>query len=107
MILIQTLADLPLKQKKSLSICKSLPCSNVNFTFPCKSIGSVSHIDHVLVSENLTQLVKGNITVDNIYNASDHVGVVTLFDIECEYHQKQLVDILICINDYLIENKIR
>ena len=75
-------------QSEGFQCCKDLPCSDVFYTFEAHGNGSRSHIDHVLVSENMVHSVTEHYTVDNIYNASDHTAVVTGFNINCEYFQQ-------------------
>ena len=65
-------------------LCKS-NVSHVEYTYESVSNGARSHIDHVIVTENLNEYVNKYYTVDNIDNSSDHLPVIAEFVFTCEY----------------------
>ena len=72
-------------ESESFVISDMLPISNIEYTFECKVTGNRSFIDHFLVTENVQSFVKSCFTVDNIDNASDHLALISEFNINCTY----------------------
>ena len=64
--------------------CVNNSCSKIEYTFE-NSAGARSLIDHCLISKNLEEYLITNETYDSINNGSDHLAVVTRFDMPCDY----------------------
>ena len=62
-----------------------LPCSNVKYTFECKSSGNKTFIDHMLITENMQPHIKSCTSYDSINNVSDHISVILELDVNCNY----------------------
>ena len=71
--------------QESITPCVKLQCSNIEYTFECKRTGNRSIIDHVLLSDNMSELVHSYNTIDNIDNQSDHIAVIAELGLQCQY----------------------
>ena len=69
-------------EAESLTRCSILANSDVSYTFESVSSNSRSHIDHMFVSENLIASVLSHVAYDSIDNASDHLAIITQFNIK-------------------------
>ena len=65
--------------------CCKLSCSQISYTYECLHTGSRSEIDHVIVSNNLKEMVCDYVVFDDVDNMSDHLAVMVEVDICCEY----------------------
>ena len=70
---------------EDLEVCRNLACAKVSYTFECMRSHSRTEIDHCLVSSGLSCYVKDYHVLDDVDNMSDHLPLVTQFDIACEY----------------------
>ena len=63
--------------------CSVISDCNIPYTFECLATGSRSCIDHMLISDNMTDRVVRHYSYDGIDNASDHLAIITQFDMKC------------------------
>ena len=71
-------------------VCAELDVSTVEFTFE-NSNHCKTHIDHLLVSDNLINVVENHYSFDSIDNSSDHLAVVTVFNIDCRHLEHKCI----------------
>ena len=57
----------------------------VPFTYTSKINGNRSLIDHCILSENLTDQVVSYCSIDNVHNASDHLGIQCVLSLGTEH----------------------
>ena len=65
--------------------------STVEYTFE-SACGTLTCIDHIIVTENLANSVKSYYCIDDICNLSDHMPVMVEFDIPCTYNESSFVE---------------
>ena len=65
--------------------CSSAFKDSVPFTYTSKINGNNSLIDHCILSENLTDQVVSYCSIDNVHNASDHLGIRCELSLSTDY----------------------
>ena len=69
---------------ENLISCSKLKGS-IDYTFECCVTSRRSLIDHILVSENMKDILDDCYMFDDVSNGSDHIGIVSLFKLSCEF----------------------
>ncbi len=68
---------------KGFKPCLQCDCNEVEYTFVSKSNDARSLIDHMLISDNLKDIVEVCKTEDGIDNESYHIPVICSFNCKC------------------------
>ena len=66
-------------------LCDSLDCSSVDYSYESMSNGSRSTIDHVIVSENMSDFITAVKTTHEIDNISDHAVMTVHFNLSIQH----------------------
>ena len=79
-------------QQEKMKSCGLMPCSSGVYTYESHTNGARTHIDHIMVSENMSEMVKECYPFTNIHNQSDHLCVISDINIKCEYFKYKKVE---------------
>ena len=82
---VQTKSLLNFINSNDFYCCSNAFKVNVPFTYRSKINGNTSLIDHCITSENLTDQVESYCSIDNVDNASDHLGIKCVLSLGTEH----------------------